>query len=134
MEKEKRNCDNCGFSRLNPCPHLMSVSCNPPEYMKWVEKKEIKLTGPLPEDESERELREVIVLRKKAEQPVFNFKLTVFFFSVIFFFIMIFLFKALRFVNHMLFGSIVLVMLVIFIWQWWSKSRKKRQWNEETND
>lgn len=132
MEKKERNCDNCGFSRLAPCPYL-NISCNPPKYPKWVKKKEINFDLP-PADEEERQLREVMILRKKAEQPLFNFKLTVFFLSVIFFFIMIFLFKALRFVNHMLFGSIVLVMLVIFIWQWWSKSRKKRQWNEETND
>jgi len=38
---EDQTCDNCAYSELAPCPHLMNVSCGAAQgYLKFVQKKE----------------------------------------------------------------------------------------------
>jgi len=123
MEEEMKSCDNCSYSRLNPCPYL-NKTCGPDlGYAKWVEKKEGPITFksefvPSSEDAIEEQTRKTMMERKKTERPMLKFKLIMFFSSVLLVFVALFVFKAMQFISHILFIVVVLVMLAVFILHW----------------
>ena len=96
----ERTCTNCSYSRLNPCPYLMKVTCGPSHnYVKWAEKKETTSAAPKfeskldppSEDIIEETTRETMKKRKKAERPIMQFKVTVFIVLVVLAFLAIFI-------------------------------------------
>lgn len=124
MGKEKRKCENCSYSRLNPCPFL--AKCGPDYgFVKWAEKKEIIMKPP-PEDNLEKEVRETMILRKEAERPLTQLKVTVFIVLVTLGFLAIFIFKFMRFMSHTFFAVVVVGILLVVLWGMINRKKKHR--------
>lgn len=123
-----RNCENCNFSQLKPCP-LLLTTCGPDRnHIKWTEKKTTtpvtKFKSKLDprwlfhsEDIVEETTRKTMMERKKAERPLMQLKVTVFIVLVVLGFLVIFVFKFMRFVNHTLFAVVALGILLVVLWR-----------------
>jgi len=123
---EEHTCDNCSFSRLNPCPYLTKKECGTVDtgFVKWAPKraktniyldpeKEIKLDPPS-EDDVEEETRKKMIDRRKKEKPARNMKVVLAITLIALVFMLIFGFKVMRFINHMVFGFLGLVIVLAF--------------------
>lgn len=116
---EEKNCSNCKFSRLNPCPYL-KTTCGPShDFVKHSPKLVQKIKEPTPEipldatgDDIEKYTRDKMKERRKKEAPVRSFKVILFMLLVGFAFVAVFLFKIIRFINHSIIAVVALFILV----------------------
>lgn len=132
-----KTCDNCGFSRLNPCPYLMKVTCGPSQkFVKWAPAIK-KVAVPMDArtygmhstdeiDEIEEETLDIMKKRREKEKPARNFKILLFCMLVAAALVLIFGFKIVRFINHMVFGFIGLVIILSIAYSYIKSKRGKK--------
>jgi len=125
-----KNCDNCNFSRLKPCPYLMNVTCgHSHHYVKWTKMTDIILDPPA-EDDIEKELREKMITRRRMESPMLKLKIVGVVIAFVILFMAFFFFKAVKYVNQIMFtifGLMFLISSLIFIYKNWKKKRNKKK-------
>ena len=80
---------------------------------------------PPSDDIVEETTRETMMKRKEVEGHMMKFKVTAFIVLVVLGFLALFVFKFMRFVNHTFFALLVLGCLIVFLWGWITRKRKK---------
>jgi len=125
----EESCDNCGYSRLMPCPHLMNVTCGPAHhYPKWIMMRDIKLDPPA-EDDIEKETREKMITRRRMESPMLKLKIAGVILVTIILFFAIFFFKIVKYVNQIMFAIVgmgILISVIVYRFKAWKNKSKKK--------
>ncbi len=140
IEEKDRNCSNCSYLRLNPCPHLMNTTCGLSfKYVKWAEKEKISSTtltvttkfdsklDPPSEDIVEEETRKTMIRFLSIQRPMMKFKITLFIVLVVIGFLVIFVLKIMKFVSHTFFAVIILGLILFVLWGWFKNRKKKNK-------